>query len=58
MRGKRYKLKQERLRVAVRGNLFLMRTAKKWNGLSIEIGQCLSLKIFNSQLEKALSNLI
>lgn len=58
MRDKWYKLKQERLRVVVRGNLFLMRTAKKWNELSIEIVQSLSLEIFNTQLEKALGNLI
>lgn len=49
---------QGRFQVDMRKVFFIMRILKHWNGLPREAGESLSLEIFKTQVDKAMSNLL
>jgi len=57
-RGNGFKLKEGRLRLAIRKTFFTMRVVKHWNGLPREVVDAPSLETFKARLDGALSNLM
>jgi len=51
-------LKEGRFRLDVKGKFFTMRVVRCWNRLPREAVDALSLEVFKTRLDRALSNLI
>lgn len=57
-RGYSLKLCQERFRLDIRRNFFIEGVAKRWNGLSREVVESLSLRVSKKQLDVACSAMV
>ncbi|KFQ97787.1 hypothetical protein Y956_02883, partial [Nipponia nippon] len=53
-----YKLKEGRFRLDIRRKFFTMRVVRQWNRLPREAVDALSLEMFKSRVDGALSNLV
>jgi len=58
MRNNSLKLKEDRFKLDIRKNFFMMRMGKPWQGLPREVVDVPSLEMFKVKLDGALSNLI
>ena len=58
MRGNGFKLKKGRFRLDIRKKFFTVRVARHWNRLPREVVDALSLDMFKTRLDGALSNLV
>jgi len=57
-RGNGCKLKEDRIRLAIRKKLFTMRVVRHWNRLPREVVAAPSLEVFRARLDGALCNLV
>jgi len=57
-RGNGFKLKEGRFRLGIRGKFFTRSVVSCWNGLSREVVDAPSLKVFKARLDGALGNLV
>jgi len=57
-RGNEIKLKEDRFRLDIRNNFFLVQVVRHWNRLPREVVDASSLQVFKARLGGALSNLI
>lgn len=58
VRGHRFEVQQGRCRLGTKRNFFGERVIRHWNGLPREVGEALSLEVFEQRLHKALSTMV
>lgn len=57
-RDNRHKLKPERVRLDISKTVSSMETVQQWSKSPTEVAQALSLEVFKTRLDEALSNLV